>query len=66
MTNEDLQLDAEGCVFNGFDYALQVWVIGGVVQNCGHPRPREGCCNGAKYAGRCVAYIPGHEVHDAN
>lgn len=29
----------DGHVWNGFDYALQVWVVEGVVQPCGHPPP---------------------------
>ena len=27
----------DGYVWNGFDYALQVWVVDGVAQSCGHP-----------------------------
>jgi hypothetical protein len=27
----------DGHVWNGFDDALQVWVVKGVVQPCGHP-----------------------------
>jgi hypothetical protein len=27
----------DGYVWNGFDYALQVWVVDGVAQRCGHP-----------------------------
>ena len=26
-----------GRVFNGYDYALQVWVKVGIIQRCGHP-----------------------------
>ena len=53
MTEADEnQVDADGAVFNGFDYSLQVWVVGGVVQMCGHPdAAARGCCNASKYAG---------------
>jgi hypothetical protein len=26
-----------GRVWNGFDYELQVWVVNGNIQHCGHP-----------------------------
>ena len=26
-----------GRVWNGFDYELQVWVVNGIIQRCGHP-----------------------------
>lgn len=47
------ELAADGSVLNGFDYALQVWVIDGVCQPVGY---------GARYAGQKVADVPGHEV----
>ena len=35
-----------------FDYDLQVWTIGGVVQECGHPQSmRPGCCNADRFKG---------------
>ncbi len=51
-----------GYVWNGFDYALQVWVVEGVVQRCGHPpaMARQGpCCSAFRLAGRRVETIPG-------
>lgn len=63
--NEEIQVDADGAVMNGFDYALQVWVIGGVVQNCGHEGFSNDCCNARRYASQCVKYIEGHEVRSA-
>ena len=55
----------EGCVFNGFDYKAQVWIVGGVVQPCGHPTSmRRGgvtCCNAYRYAGQRIAEVPGAE-----
>ena len=43
-----------GEVVNGYDYDLQVWVIDGIVQDCGHParmRHRGPCCDAHLYAG---------------
>jgi hypothetical protein len=56
----------DGSILDGFDYDLQVWVVGGIVQTCGHPermRPADGrgCCNAWRYGGEPVATIPGHE-----
>ena len=47
------ELASDGSIRNGFDYALQVWVLGGICQDVGL---------GRKYAGQRVADIPGHEV----
>jgi len=52
----------DGFVWNGFDYALQVWVVEGVVQRCGHPpaMARRGpCCPAFRLAGRRIDTIPG-------
>ena len=52
----------DGSVWNGFDYALQVWVLDGVVQRCGHPMAmRRGgpCCPAFRLAGRRIETIPG-------
>ena len=52
----------DGDVWNGFDDALQVWVIDGVAQSCGHPvaMPRGGaCCPAFRLAGRRIETIPG-------
>lgn len=51
----------DGVVLNGFDYELQVWVIDGVVQRCGHPETMKNCCNGSKYAGQRIDQIQGHQ-----
>lgn len=52
-----------GVVWNGFDYFLQVWVEGGVIQDCGHPPALKagGCCNAHRLAGRMIEEVPGHE-----
>ncbi len=46
----------------GYDYDLQVWVKGYIVQNCGHTeafRQSSGsiCCNGYKFAGQDIRTI---------
>jgi hypothetical protein len=51
----------DGYVWSGFDYALQVWVVEGVVQRCGHPpaMARRGpCCPAFRLAGRRIDTIP--------
>lgn len=62
MRTSENQYDADGAVLNGFDYRLQVWVVGGIVQNCGHPASSAVCCNARRYATRAVKYIEGREV----
>lgn len=57
-------LAADRSILNGFDYSLQVWVMHGLVQPCGHPdamRQHGPCCNAARYHGYKVATISGHE-----
>jgi hypothetical protein len=50
------QHDDQGNLVNGFDYDLQVWVKGGIIQDCGHPeRMRPGCCNADLLKGREIA-----------
>jgi len=44
----------DGKLWNGYDYELQVWVMGGVVARCGHPaqmRQTGPCCNADRYQG---------------
>ena len=54
-----------GRVWNGIDYELQVWVVDGIIQDCGHPatmrfqdRP---CCNAYRLAGQKILDIPNAE-----
>ena len=53
----------DGYVWNGFDYALQVWVVDGVAQSLrasGGDAPRGGpCCPAFRLAGRRIETIPG-------
>ena len=44
--------DTDGVVRNGFDYALQVWIVDYICQAVG--------LNRDKYAGLDVRTIPGH------
>lgn len=55
-----------GRVWNGFDYSLQVWVLDGIIQNCGHPEEMktQGCCNQHKLAGRKLLDIPEAEARE--
>jgi hypothetical protein len=66
MTRESGDELRAGRVFNGFDYQVQVWVVGGVVQRCGHPtsmRPAGGpCCNAYRHVGKRIAQVPGAET----
>jgi hypothetical protein len=47
-----------GGVWNGFDYELQVWVIDGIIQRCGHPATMRfqdrSWCNAYRLAGRSI------------
>jgi hypothetical protein len=51
-----------GCVWHGFDYNLQVWVIGGIVQRCSHPDTMrlggKPCCNAYRFAGQRILNLP--------
>jgi hypothetical protein len=54
-----------GTVKDGYDYAVQVWVKGGVVQPCGHPatmRVTRPCCAANRYQGQRIEQIRGHQV----
>jgi hypothetical protein len=59
VSGDDLR---DGYVWNGFDYALQVWVVEGVVQRCGHPPAMSRyapCCAAFALAGQRIDRIPG-------
>jgi len=58
----------DGRVWTGFDYALQCWVVSGVIQDCGHSRlhphqwrPAAFCCRARELAGQRLADVTGHE-----
>jgi hypothetical protein len=47
------ELNQDGTIKNGFDYNLQVWIRDGICTDVG---------SGAKYAGKPIKSIPGHEI----
>ena len=61
MTRESGDEIRYGRVWNGFDYALQVWVVDGIIQDCGHPAEMQvqECCNAHKLAGKRILEVPG-------
>ena len=62
MTRMSRNLNRHGRVWSGFDYDLQVWVVAGIVQKCGHPEAvRLGgkpCCNAYRLAGQKILDSP--------
>jgi hypothetical protein len=59
-----------GRVWNGFDYELQVWVVDGIIQRCGHPdtlRLQDGsCCDAYRLAGQNILDIPNAHKRDVD
>ena len=57
-----------GRVWNGFDYELQVCVVNGIIQHCGHPdtmrSPKNFCCNAYRLAGRSIVDVPNAQRRD--
>lgn len=55
-----------GRVWNGYDYSLQVWVVDGVIQDCGHPEEMKakGCRNAYKLAGEKILDITGAQKRE--
>ena len=62
MTRMSRNLKRQGRVWSGFDYDLQVWVVGGIVQKCGHPETMrlggKPCCNAYRLAGQKILDLP--------
>jgi hypothetical protein len=57
----------DGDIWNGFDYALQVWVVEGIVQPCGHPPAMSRlapCCAAFTLAGQRIDAIRGARRRD--
>jgi hypothetical protein len=58
MTRMSTNKTRHGRVWSGFDYDLQVWVVGGIVQHCGHPQTMrlggKPCCNAFRLAGQRI------------
>lgn len=46
-----------GRLYNGYDYDLQVWVLKGIYQYCGHPGSMRCSCYGRLHAGEEVQNI---------
>ena len=59
-----------GRVWNGFDYDLQVWVVDGIIQPCGHPdtmrSPKHSCCNAYRLAGQNILNVPNAQRKDGD
>jgi hypothetical protein len=59
-----------GRVWNGFDYELQVWVLNGIIQCCGHPdamrSPKNFCCNAYRLAGQNILDVPNAQERDGD
>ena len=59
-----------GRVWNGFDYDLQVWVVDGIIQPCGHPdtmrSPKNSCCNAYRLAGQNILNVPNAQRKDGD
>jgi hypothetical protein len=55
-----------GLVWNGYDYSLQVWVVDGIIQDCGHPLEMKatGCCNACKLAGKKIVEVTGAQKRE--
>ena len=57
-----------GRVWNGFDYELQVWVVNGIIQRCGHPDvmrlSETSCCNAYRLAGQNILDVPNAQRKD--
>jgi hypothetical protein len=62
MRTSNNVLDKNQNVFNGFDYDLQTWVVGGIIQDCGHPKQMACGCNGRKHEGQSVENVKNREV----
>ena len=46
-----------GQLHNGFDYDLQVWVIKGKIQRCGHPGTMQCNCYGRAYQNESIVKV---------
>jgi len=43
--------DKTGRIIDGYDYDLQVWILSGSYQNCGHPEDMNCDCFGRLHQG---------------
>ena len=57
--------DREGDLRNGYDYELQVWVLGYKVQECGHLSSDPDCCQASRFAGQDIRLVRSQLIHSA-
>lgn len=57
MSRESVNEIIGGKVWNGFDYGLQVWVVEGEIQNCGHREEMSCGCTARKLAGQMICDV---------
>ncbi len=58
--------DNDGDLRNGYDYELQVWVLGYKVQECGHlSSDVPDCCSAARFAGQDIRILRSQLMHSA-
>lgn len=65
MTRTSTDEIRRGRVWNGYDYALQVWVRNGLIQDCGHPRAWTDCCNARRLREHRIDLEPGAERRES-
>lgn len=64
MRQSKNEIGPMGFVMNGFDYAIQVWVEDGIIQNCGHPENEKNCCKARQMNGCWIGHADGHSVQE--
>jgi len=58
MRKSKNEFDEKGNLINGFDYNLQVWVVNGIIQFCGHPAEMQpNCCNAGRLFGKKLSDV---------
>ena len=59
LSGDEIRCDR---VWNGFDYELQVWVVTGIMQRCGHRETiclqGRSCLNAYRLAGGSIVDVP--------
>ena len=57
MRTSNNVVDHFGRVVDGYDYENQCWVVGGIIQRCGHPFEMDCGCYGKLHAGEKSAAV---------